>query len=137
MEYKSNEYLKKLSEVGKEILDTILSLLKERNIKSINLYAYWSERDVDRYTFYDVDSDGYGVALYIDKLYVTEVPEDGIELKMLNTDDESWDEWDEENLSTNDRLYLLDMIEQILEVADDEDNGRVLGADEEFDDWDD
>lgn len=134
---KSEKFLERLSEIGKEILDTILALLKERNIKSINLYAYWSERDVDRYTFYDVDNDGYGEALYIDKLYVTEVPEDGIELKMLNTDDESWDDWDEENLSANDRCYLLDMIEQILEVADEEDNGRVLGADEDFDDWDD
>lgn len=125
-------YLKKLSELGKEILDTILATLKERGIKSINLYEYWSERNTDRYTFYDTDNDGYGVALFADKLYVTE---DGIELKMLDTDDCDYCDWDEENLGAAERWYLLDMIEQILEEADEEDNGRVLEANETFDDW--
>lgn len=132
MEKKADNYLTRLSEIGKEILDTILSTLKERNIKSINLYDYWSERNTDRYCFYDTDNDGYGVSLYVDKLYVTK---NGIELKMLDTDDGDWGDWDEENLTTTDRCYLLDMIEQILEVADDEDNGRVLKANETFDDW--
>lgn len=134
MEKKADNYLALLAEIGKQILDTILSELKERNIKSINLYEYWSERNTERYTFNDVDGDGYGVALYVDKLYVTE---DGIELKMLDTNDCEWADWDEENLSTTERYYLLDMVEQILEEADEEDNGRVLGADESFDDWED
>ena len=132
MEKKADNYLERLAEIGKEILDTIISTLKERNIKSINLYEYWSERNTDRYSFYDTDNDGYGVSLYVDKLYVTE---DGIELKMLDTDDGDWADWDEENLTTTERYYLLEMIEQILEEADEEDNGRVLGADETFDDW--
>ena len=134
MNKKADNYLELLAEIGKQILDTILSELKERNITSINLYEYWSERNTERYTFNDVDGDGYGVALYADKLYVTE---DGIELKMLDTNDCEWADWDEENLSTTERYYLLDMIEQILEEADEEDNGRVLGADETFDDWED
>lgn len=134
MNKKADNYLELLAEIGKQILDTILSELKERNITSINLYEYWSERNTERYTFNDVDGDGYGVALYVDKLYVTE---DGIELKMLDTNDCEWADWDEENLSTTERYYLLDMIEQILEEADEEDNGRVLGADETFDDWED
>lgn len=113
---KAENYLEQLSEIGKEILNTLLATLKERGIKSINLYDYWSERDTDRYCFYDTDNDG-------------------IELKMLDTDDGDWAEWDEENLTTTERYYLLDMVEQILEVADEEDNGRVLTADETFDDW--
>ena len=129
---KAENYLEQLSEIGEEILNTLLSTLKERGIKSINLYDYWSERDTDRYCFYDTDNDGYGVSLYVDKLYVTD---DGIELKMLDTDDGDWADWDEENLTTTERYYLLEMIEQILEVADEEDNGRVLKADETFDDW--
>ena len=132
MEKKAENYLKKLSEIGKEIIETIVSELKRRGIKSINLYEYWSERNVDRYTFHDVDNDGYGVVLYVDKLYVTD---DGVEMKMLDTDDCEWADWDEENLSTTDRYYLLDMVEQVLNEADEEDNGRVLGADESFDDW--
>lgn len=131
---KSIKFLDKLYSLKLEILETILSLLKERNIKSINLYEYWSERNVDRYTFYDVDEDGYGVALYVDKLFVTN---DGIELKMLDTDDCGLDDWDKENLSATEMCYLLEMVEQVLEIADDDDEGRVLGADESFDDWDD
>lgn len=132
METKAENYLEKLSEIGKEILGTLLSTLKERGIKSINLYEYWSERNTDRYTFYDTDNDGYGVALYADKLYVTE---DGIELKMIDGEDADWADWDEENLGATERYHLLDMVEQILKVADEEDNGRVLTADETFDDW--
>ena len=131
---KADKILRELSNLGNEAIETILSLLKERKVKSINLYEYWSERNANRYTFYDVDDDGYGVALYVDKLYVTE---DGIELKMLNTDDCEWGEWDEESLSATDKCYLLEMVEEALEIADDEDEGRVLGADESFDDWDD
>ena len=132
MQKKADKFLEKLAEIGKEILDTILAHLKERNITSINLYEYWSERNTDRYSFYDTDNDGYGVSLYVDKLYVTE---DGIELKMLDTNDNAWCDWDEENLTTTERYYLLEMLEQIFEEADEEDNGRVLKADETFDDW--
>lgn len=131
---KADFYLKKLSELGKEILDTILATLKERGIKSINLYEYWSERNTERYTFYDTDEDGYGVALFVDKLYVTE---DGIELEMLDTDDCARTTWDEENLSPTERYYILTMVEQILEVADSEDNGKVLTAEESFDELED
>ena len=130
---KTDFYLKKLSELGKEILDTLLATLKERGIKSINLYEYWSERNTERYTFYDTDEDGYGVALFADKLYVTE---DGIELEMLDTDDCARTTWDEENLSPTERYYILTMVEQILEVADSEDNGKVLTAEESFDEED-
>ena len=132
MEKKADKFSERLAEIGKEILDTILAHLKERNITSIKLYEYWSERNTDRYTFYDTDKHGFGVSLYVDKLYVTE---DGIKLKMLDTDDNAWCDWDEEYLTATERCYLLEMIEQILEKADEEDNGRVLKADEIFDDW--
>lgn len=132
MEKKSENYIKQLSEIGKEIFNTLLSTLKERGIKSINLFDYWSERGTERYCFYDIDNDGYGVALFADKLYVTD---NGIELKMIDTNECEWADWDEENLTTSEKCCLLEMIEQILEVADELDDGRVLNADETFDDW--
>ena len=132
MEKKSENYIKQLSEIGKEIFNTLLSTLKERGIKSINVYDYWNERDTDWYYFYDTDKNGYGVALFVGKLYVTD---DGIELKMIDTDECELVDWNECNLTVIERCYLLEMIEQILEVADEEDNGRVLKADETFDDW--
>ena len=132
MEKKSEKYLKQFSEIGEEILNTLLSTLKERGIKSINVYDYWNERGVDWYYFYDVDKDGYGVALFVGKLYVTK---DGIELKMLDSNECEWTDWNESNLTAIERCYLLEMIEQILELADEQDDGRVLNADETFEDW--
>lgn len=132
MEKKSEKYLKQFSEIGEEILNTLLSTLKERGIKSINVYDYWNERGTDWYYFFDTDKDGYGVALFVSKLYVTK---DGIELKMLDSNECEWTDWNEGNLTAIERCYLLEMIEQILEVADEQDDGRVLNADETFDDW--
>ena len=132
MEKKSEKYLKQFSEIGEEILNTLLSTLKERGIKSINVYDYWNERGVDWYYFYDVDKDGYGVTLFVGKLYVTK---DGIELKMLDSNECEWTDWNEGNLTAIERCYLLEMIEQILELADEQDDGRVLNADETFEDW--
>ena len=130
-------YANKLSELYKQICDTIIALLKERKVESINLYAYWSERNCMRYTFHDVDSDGYGVALYIDKLIFDEKLGDLIELEMLDTNDSSYSTWDLSFLSPSEANYLLEMLEDIFEEADEKDNGRVLKADEEFDDWED
>lgn len=132
MEKKSEKYLKQFSEIGEEILNTLLSTLKERGIKSINVYDYWNERGTDWYYFFDTDKDGYGVALFVGKLYVTD---DGIELKMLDSNECEWTDWNESNLTAIERCYLLEMIEQILEVADEQDDGRVLNADETFEDW--
>ena len=132
MEKKSEKYLKQFSEIGEEILNTLLSTLKERGIKSINVYDYWNERGTDWYYFFDTDKDGYGVALFVGKLYVTD---DGIELKMLDSNECEWTDWDESNLTAIERCYLLEMIEQILELADEQDDGRVLNADETFEDW--
>ena len=128
-------YADKFSELRKEICDTIIALLKERKVESINLYAYWSERNTTRYTFFDVDSDGYGVGLYIDKLRFDEKLGDLIELEMLDTNDNSYSTWDFGFLSAVEMNYLLQMLEEIFEEADEEDGGRILKADEEFDDW--
>ena len=132
MEKKSEKYLKQFSEIGEEILNTLLSTLKERGIKSINVYDYWNERGTDWYYFFDTDKDGYGAALFVGKLYVTD---DGIELKMLDSNECEWTDWNESNLTAIERCYLLEMIEQILELADEQDDGRVLNADETFEDW--
>ena len=130
-------FSEQICKLYKEIGDTIIALLKERKVKSINLYEYWSERDCTRYTFFDVDSDGYGVALYIDKLRFDEKLGNLIELEMLDTNDNSYSTWDFQNLTAVEMNYLLEMLEEIFEEADEEDNGRVLGADESFDDWED
>lgn len=136
MEKKSEKFLEKLSEVREQIIEAIRTLIKERNIKSINFYEYWSEKGLDRYLFYDTDDDGYGMALYIESLEYNEKTND-VCLEMKDVDDYNQGSWDFDNLDAMGCQYLLTMLEDIIETADDEDNGHILSKDESFDDLED
>lgn len=138
MEKKSENFSERLNTIKNEIWEAIYNLLKEHNVESINMYAYWSERCCDRCTFFDVDDDGYGVALYIDKLRFFPNLSNLIEFDMLDTNDNCYSTWDNTNFFTvAEANYVLDMLEQIFEVADEEDGGRILKENEDFDDWED
>lgn len=135
---KSGEYEKKMNELRTEILNDIFALLEERNVESINMYEYWATADVDRCLFFDCDDDGYGVALYIDTLYFDKNAEFKLTLKMNDENDCHYADWDESNLFEVTQMnYLLSMLEQIVENADEYLlKGRILKADETFDDID-
>lgn len=130
-----NKFTEKLIAVRNEIVAAIKNLLSERKIESINCYAYWSERNCDRYLFYDVDDDGYGIALYVDKIRTDEKGD--LCFEMMDLNDTPISDWDLTMFDASNTNYLYDMILSIIEEADEEDNGRVLTADEEFDDWED
>lgn len=136
MEKKSEKFLEKLSEIREQIIEAIRTLIKERNIKSINFYEYWSEKKLGQYLFYDTDDDGYGMALYIESLEYNEKTND-VCLEMKDVDDYNQGSWDFDNLNAMECQYLLTMLEDIIETADDEDNGHILSKDESFDDLED
>lgn len=117
-----------------EATNEFVRLLKERNIKSINFYEYWSERGLDRSLLFDCDDDGYGVALYVDSL---EFDGKDVTFHMKDTNDNDYDDWTLEyaTFDGTNAISLLWMLEDVLEEADEEDNGRVLEKDETFDDW--
>lgn len=129
----SAEISEKLEELKAATLKELLSIFEAKGITSLNMYEYWSMANTDRYTFYDTDNDGYGVALFVDKLYLNSNG-DGIVLDMLTADDSDWGEWTEDNLTAVEMNYVLAMVEEIVEVAEEEYNGRFMKADEDFDD---
>ena len=137
MEKKSTNFTDALNKVREEILNAIFALLDSRNITSVNLYEYWANDCTDRCLFFACDDDGYGRALYVDTLTIKK-NRDGsrsLILAMKDTDDYDFAEWDETDLFEASQMnYLLSMLEDIIEYADEENNGRVLTADETFDD---
>ena len=140
MEKKSTNFTDALNKVREEILKAIFELLDSRNITSVNLYEYWADDHTDRCLFFTCDDDGYGKALYVDTLTIKE-NSDGTRsliLAMKDTDDYEFADWDETDLFEPSQMnYLLTMLEDIIEYADEENNGRVLTADETFDNLED
>ena len=140
MEKKSTNFTDALNKVREEILKAIFELLDSRNITSVNLYEYWADDHTDRCLFFTCDDDGYGKALYVDTLTIKE-NQDGTRsliLAMKDTDDYEFADWDETDLFEPSQMnYLLTMLEDIIEYADEENNGRVLTADETFDNLED
>lgn len=138
MEKKSTNFIEAFIKLRKEILNAIFALLDSRNITSVNLNEYWANDYTDRCLFFTCDDEGYGRALYVDTLTVKK-NSDGTRsliLAMKDTDDYQFADWDETDLFEPSQMhYLLTMLEDIVEYADEEDNGRVLTADETFDDW--
>ena len=138
MEKKSTNFTDALNKVREETLNAIFALLDSRNITSVNLYEYWANNYTDRCLFFVCDDDGYGRALYVDTLIVKKNSDGSrsLILGMKDTDDYNFAEWDETDLFEASQMnYLLTMLEDIIEYADEENNGRVLKAEETFDDW--
>lgn len=135
MEKKNFVFSNELNELREKILNAVYELLNERKIKSINMYAYWDEAQLDRCLFFQCDDDGYGRALYINSLkYIKK--EKRIELDMYDVDDSPYATWDESDLFEASQMnYLLSMLEDIIEWADEENEGKILKAGETFDDW--
>ena len=130
-------FARALDFVRQEILRAIFDLLDSRKITSVNLYEYWANDYTDRCLFFACDDDGYGRALYVDTLTIKKNSDGSrsLILEMKDTDDYKFAEWDETDLFEASQMnYLLSMLEDIVEFADEENNGRVLKADETFDD---
>jgi len=106
--------------------------LNNRNIESINVKAYMDNDLVDYYTFPQTDKNGYGVNTRIDTIVKNEKGE--WVANMLDESDDDWDtlELTSWNFDASSMIDILGIIEGIFAVADDDYNGKVLGAGEDF-----
>lgn len=124
----NEEYYKELSAIGNRVTYDIINLLKERNVDSINVYAYTDEGLVLGYTFYDCDDNGYGVGLTIDSIEVINgVPY----FNMVNEDCDGWGQKELADFDTTEKVYILEMLEELFSEVDD--GSPLLAKDEEFD----
>ena len=109
-----SHYTDKLNNIKEEIIGAVKSALEWLGGK-VCLGYYHNERNLDRYTFFECDDDGYGVSLYLDEINTTK---DGkIEVLLRDGEDcyEFWRRLKEFNAS--EALYLLRELENIIEYV--------------------
>ena len=106
----ASHYREMLANVRYEILGQITAALEWLGGK-VCLDYYHSEEGLDRYTFFEVDNDGYGRELNIDTVEQTESGE--IEIRLSDTEDCYCPVWDLSDLNATDAMYLLTELEAV------------------------
>ena len=103
-------YSEMLANVRYEILGQITAALEWLGGK-VSLQYYHNEEGFDRYTFFEVDNDGYGRELNIDT--VEETKNGRIEIHLSDTEDCYGPVWDLSDLNATDAMYLLTELEAV------------------------
>lgn len=103
-------YSEMLANVRYEILGQITAALEWLGGK-VSLQYYHYEKDFDRYTFFEVDNDGYGQELNIDTVEQTESGE--IEIRLSDFEECYCPVWNLSDLNATDAMYLLTELEAV------------------------
>ena len=123
-------YYDQLSQVAKEARESIISLLKENDLTSVNFLPYTQESYIANYLFYDCDNNGYGVALEIDNLTFEN---EKVTLSMSENEDGYYGQRSLNELLPNECVYVLEMLTGVIEYSKQE-GIPVLAKDQDFDD---
>lgn len=129
----STEFRKTLNIVRDQIFDSIRSLMEKLGGK-VCFRMYHDNDIIDlRYTFFEVDGDGYGRELFLDTALI-DARNGEIGIMLHDTEDcyEPW--WDLTDMTTTDALYMLEELEQIAEFhAEHPDKPVLTEYDADFD----
>jgi hypothetical protein len=109
----SNDFRKTLSIVRDQIFDSIRSLMEKLGGKVC--FRMYHDFDIIklRYTFFEVDGDGYGRELFLDTAVQT--PDEDITILLHDSEDCYEPMWDLADMTVTDALYMLEELEQITE----------------------
>lgn len=121
----STEFRKTLNIVRDQIFDSIRSLMEKLGGKvCFRMYHEFDIIDL-RYTFFEVDGDGYGRELFLDTALI-DARNGEIGIMLHDTEDcyEPW--WDLADMTTTDALYMLEELEQIAEFHTEHPDKQVL-----------
>lgn len=129
----SNEFRKTLNIVRDQIFDSIRSLMEKLGGKVC--FRMYHDYDIIelRYTFFEVDDNGYGRELFLDTAVQT--PNEDIAILLHDSEDCYEPMWDLEVMNTTDALYMLDELEQIADFHTEHPDKPVLTEYEEDFDW--
>ena len=125
MKMTSKEFRTKLNAVRKQILNRIKEVMGEIGTKvCVRMYHEYDLIDI-RYTYFEVDGDGYGRELFIDTVLV-DARDGKIGIMLHDSEDcyEPW--WDLEDLTTTDALYLLEELEEIADFHKENPDKEIL-----------
>ena len=116
----SSELCTRLLSIGKDAETAILSLMAAHCVQSLNVGEYCREFEVTNYTFYDVDKNGFGMALSLDGIAVSN---NKINLTFVDENrEETFSKDLNELYSDEKKYYVFNMIEEIFSLIVDENN---------------
>ena len=139
MDYNSTYYRKKLNGIREQIFDTITKIVKELGGKRVlnvgckicvRHYQEWNPDHI-RYTFFEVDGDGYGRELFIDT--VTYSPSGEFNVLLHDSEDMYEPVWALDDFSATDALYLLEELEMVSDYVDETNEPVVSEYDPYYD----
>ena len=125
MKMTSKEFRTKLNAVRNQILDRIREVMGEIGTKvCVRMYHEYDLIDI-RYTYFEVDGDGYGRELFIDTVLI-DARDGKIGIMLHDSEDcyEPW--WDLEDLNPTDALYLLEELEEIADFHKENPDKEIL-----------
>ena len=128
----SGHFYKTLNIVRDQIFDSIRSIMEGLGGK-VCFRMYHDNDIIDlRYTFFEVDGDGYGRELFLDTAVQT--PNDDITIMLHDTEDCYEPMWDLADMTVTDALYMLEELEQIADFhAEHPDKPVLTEYDADFD----
>lgn len=132
MQNNSTYYWQMMENVKGQILDNIRSIMEKLGGKvCFRMYHNYDFIDT-RYTFFEVDGDGYGRELFLDTATAS-----GDEINILLHDTEDCYEpvWALEELNPVDALYMLEELEEIAGFHENNPDKKVLTEYDEDFDW--
>ena len=120
----SSDFYKSLNVVRVQIFDSIRPLMEKLGGKvCFRMYHDYNIIDL-RYTFFEVDGDGYGRELFLDTAMQT--PNEGITITLHDTEDCYEPTWDLTDMTATDALYMLEELEQIVDFHTEHPDKPVL-----------
>lgn len=133
MQKNSTYYRQMLGNVKGLIFDSIRSLMEKLGDKvCFRMYHDYDIIDL-RYTFFEVDGDGYGRELFLDTAVQT--PKGDINIMLHDSEDCYEPMWCMEDMTTTDALYMLEELEQIAEFHTEHPNKPILTEYDADFDW--
>ncbi len=128
----STYYWQMLENVKGQIFDSIRFLMEKLGGKvCFRMYHEYDLIDT-RYTFFEVDGDGYGRELFLDTATASG---DEINILLHDTDDCYEPVWALEDLNPVDALYMLEELEQIANFHEENPNKKILAEYDADFDW--
>lgn len=129
----SNDFRKTLNIVRDQIFDSIRSIMEGLGGK-VCFRMYHDNDIIDlRYTFFEVDGDGYGRELFLDTAVQT--PNEDITIMLHDTEDCYEPMWDLADMTTTDALYMLEELEEIAAFHEENPDKEILKEYDADFDW--
>lgn len=118
-----------LSNVRDEILGQCAHIITDILGGRVCVRYYHSEEDLDRYTFFECDGDGYGRELFLDTIFTDGKGKIGMTLH--DSEDAYAPYWDLSDFNASNALYLLEELENIVDFLKENDEDIVTDWEDE------